>query len=195
MEESRQEWHGHLSELKAFFLTVYYRFATKTLEGILMEYTQEEWDRDGARSATRAERPRMFIQQQIAPLLYESTTSVISVGRGTTFLDDQAFWTYFHESQDQGRSLFDTITLKGGFAVSDWFPRAPGMYWSRAAAKARENVNSNRQEHDPDLGGKVFAARARPSVRPSVCVEANSNCYDVTELCPTICSWKHGVHS
>ncbi len=42
-----------------------------------------------------------------------------------------------------------------GFRLTDWFPRTPGVYWSRRAADARENVQIRPRNNDPELGHYV----------------------------------------
>jgi hypothetical protein len=47
--------------------------------------------------------------------------------------------------------LLGDVSLSG-FTLCDWFPRAPGVYWSEWAERARRYVWEGHHESDPELG-------------------------------------------
>jgi hypothetical protein len=102
------------------------------------------WNENGARASIRADRPGLFIEEHVSPLFYGSTKSTRR-RKHSAVVSEEQFW---------GRSgdvLFGSVELKG-FMVTDWFPRAPGVFWSERARFAREQVYDSTPENDPELG-------------------------------------------
>jgi hypothetical protein len=104
---------------------------------------REVWSVSGARSAIRADNPAAFIEQHTAPLLYRRTRPVD--GEHRVFATEQEFW-----ASSEGLPFASVCLAK--FRLSDWFPRARGVYWSRYGQQIRENVYSTKPQHDPVLG-------------------------------------------
>jgi hypothetical protein len=111
----------------------------------------KEWDQKGSRATTRAQRPDKFIEQQTAPLFYRHT--VPARGKTTRFGTEEAFWS------NSGLITFASVRLDE-FRLSDWFPRAPGVYWSERGVSTRENTWSGHTTNDPELG-EIFAPQAK----------------------------------
>ena len=105
----------------------------------------EPWEETGSRSATSAGSPGGFINQHVSPLLLQRTEGVPSVGERGGIVAEEQFW------REEGRLLFGAVRLSE-FRLTDWFPRAPGVYWSRHARAARETVWAQPSTADPELG-------------------------------------------
>jgi len=105
------------------------------------------WQQSGARATTRAQRPDLFIDQHVSPLFFRRTKD----GEGERMpncediVSEEQFWG------KDGDVLFSAVRLNG-FRLTDWFPRAPSVYWSRHARQAREYVYSEEPHSDPGLG-------------------------------------------
>ena len=104
------------------------------------------WQESGARSAVRAQRPVMFIEQHIRPLLIGNTIAPRGARETDTYNSEDSFWNT--ASTD---ALLYSVNLER-FRITNWFPRAPGVYWSHEAEVARNNIYIHQQEHDPRLG-------------------------------------------
>lgn len=104
----------------------------------------QPWQDAGAKSAIRADWPGRFIDQHILPLLYRLTTGS-SVNASQDIESEEQFW-------NSGSVVpFGNVRLRG-FRITDWFPRAPGVFWSRRARDARSNALSQRSHVDAELG-------------------------------------------
>ena len=103
------------------------------------------WDKEGARAAVRASQPGLFIKQYLLPLFFKKTEPLKGPTHSYQVVNEEQFWGR------SGEVLFGSIDLKG-FRITDWFPRAPGLFWSPQARMEREYVYGNRPERDPDLG-------------------------------------------
>lgn len=57
--------------------------------------------------------------------------------------------------------MLGEVGLKN-FRLTDWFPRAPGVYWGPRAAMARDEVMMRPLNDDPYLG-KYISNRALPA--------------------------------
>ncbi len=110
-----------------------------------MRQSSVPWGLDGLRAHTRARDPRLFIQQYLRPLLFWRTTDDGKKTKLREFQSAEAFWGNGDEI------VLGEVQLKG-FRLTDWFPRAPGVYWSRNAARAREYVRMRPPNNDPELG-------------------------------------------
>src|ERR1039458_6438628 len=95
------------------------------------------WDKDGARAAVRASRPALFIKQYLGPLFFKKTKPAKQSGHSDSLVNEEQFWG------QTGEVLFGSIHLKG-FRITDWFPRAPGLFWSRHARMEGEYRSENR---------------------------------------------------
>jgi len=103
------------------------------------------WDEGGARAAISASRPSLFIQQYLLPLFFRKTKSSRRPKHAEPLTSEEQFWG------QTGDVMFGSVHLKG-FRITDWFPRSPGVFWSKHARSAREGVYANRPESDPELG-------------------------------------------
>src|ERR671914_169368 len=112
-----------------------------------MSKTQHSQWRNFRRAAKLTSRnPASFIVQHIAPLLYGwAKKRPRRSPRDRAFSSDEEFW-------QASSSLPLSIVNLQHFRVSDWFPRAPGVYHSDQAVKIRESVWDRDAVHDPDLG-------------------------------------------
>ncbi len=104
----------------------------------------EPWSLNGARASTRAHEPDLFIQQHVSPLFYGKTVST-RCPKHSAVVSEEQFWG------QGGDVLFGSVDLQG-FLVTDWFPRAPGVFWSERAHLARFGVYNSAPENDPELG-------------------------------------------
>lgn len=103
------------------------------------------WQQNGARVATRAEFPGYFIDQHVLPLFFRQTDGGPKVRDCKDIISEKQFWG------EGGNVIFGAVRLDG-FRLTDWFPRAPGVYWSRHAQFARENVWAKQTCKDVELG-------------------------------------------
>src|ERR1051325_8656336 len=94
--------------------------------------------------APRAERPGLFVEQQVTPLFFGRTRP--ATGNHQQFGDERHFW-------EQCEKLpLKTVQLKG-LRVCDWLPRAPGVFWSHDGIYAREySFRHHHITNDPELG-------------------------------------------
>src|SRR5207244_3642596 len=111
------------------------------------------WLQNGARTATRANRPGRFIDQHVSPLLFRRTRGGPTVRDCKDMISEEQFW------DEGGNVVFGAVRLNG-FRLTDWFPRAPGVYWSRYAREAREMVWSGQSNTDAELG-KYFSPESK----------------------------------
>src|SRR5262245_13549526 len=97
------------------------------------------WESPGARAALKAFNPARFIVQHIAPLFYHRWAKKESrywakresrSERDKVFISDQEFW------QASSTLIFSTVRLQH-FKLTDWFPRAPGVFWSTFGERVR----------------------------------------------------------
>lgn len=108
---------------------------------------QHPWEQDGGQASISAQRPDKFIEQHAAPLFYRHTHP--AMGDDKAFDTEQAFW---RRAADVHLASIRLIN----FRLSDWFPRAPGVYWSRHGMQAREYAWSEEVTNDPELG-RIFS--------------------------------------
>lgn len=103
------------------------------------------WDEGGARAAIRAMRPSLFIKQYLSPLFFRKTKPSKRPQHVGPLISEDQFWG------QSGDVMFGSVHLKG-FRITDWFPRSPGVFWSKHARWARDEVYASRPESDPELG-------------------------------------------
>jgi hypothetical protein len=116
-----------------------------------MRKEAKAWDTLGSYNLMLARRPSRFIREHIAPLLTRITGPVN--GSHREFSDERDFW-------DQSENLpFASVSLEG-FRICDWFPRAPGVYWSHHGRAARDMVWGKGTNRHPELGS-YFTPRAK----------------------------------
>ena len=115
--------------------------------GASMKRSEESlWSKSGARAAIQAINPARFIKQHVAPLLYEKTRPPRGKSaRDKSFPNDEAFW------KSASGSVFSSVTLVD-FKLTEWFPRAPGVYWSEHGIQARRYAEDRDGIDDPELG-------------------------------------------
>lgn len=101
------------------------------------------WDRPGSFSVAAASKPLQFLRQVFAPLICPRPGAT-SVARECTYHSEQEFW-------EQGAGLPLTRVRLKDIRITDWFPRAPGIYWSPRGIAARSLFHESVNE-DPALG-------------------------------------------
>lgn len=109
------------------------------------------WNDSGARAAIRARRAGSFIDQHVSPLFFDRTKS----GPAREYrevVSESQFW-------EESSLILGAVRLNN-FTLTDWFPRAPGVFWSEYALRARENVWSGQSHIDAELG-KYFSPEAK----------------------------------
>ena len=99
----------------------------------------------GPHCQVKAEQPPLFLEEQIAPLLHKTTRSCRASKRRTIIEHETVFWKAAQLLPFSAANLV-------GFKLSDWFPRAPGVCWSRYGVKARRSLYGCHEENDPLLG-------------------------------------------
>jgi hypothetical protein len=120
---------------------------------------KQDWTEEGARSYTEARHPEAYVAQHVAPLLHQRTRShgeSSESEREKEFASEEDFW-----------KMADSITFQSvrlrKFRLSDWFPRTPGVYWSRRGTAIRESTYRSPTVNDPKLG-RIFAPEAKMSL-------------------------------
>jgi hypothetical protein len=93
--------------------------------------------------AVPAEGPDGFIVQRVTPLLYRRTRQ--AGGSHKVFATELEFWAACNSLP------FASVCLDT-FHLSEWFPRAPGVYWSQYGILARGTAYSNPVQNDRVLG-------------------------------------------
>jgi len=109
------------------------------------------WGMDGFRAHVRAMNPRRFLAQYLSPLFFRKTKAERKKSDYQEFESAQAFWA------NDGKVMLGEVSLKN-FRLTDWFPRAPGVYWGPRAAMARDEVMMRPLNDDPYLGKYVSPA-------------------------------------
>jgi len=105
---------------------------------------QFPWELNGSQAVARATDPDLFIAQYIAPLFIQTVDAPLAASL-LSFDSEELFWRNSHDL------LLGAIQLIS-FRISDWFPRAPGVYWSRRGRQARQNAWSGPTRKDATLG-------------------------------------------
>jgi archaellum component FlaC len=111
------------------------------------------WSLAGFRANLRARRPGRFIDQYLLPLFYRSTTGILNEEQHREFSSEEAFWA------DDEAVMLGEVRLKN-FRLTDWFPRAPGVFWSDDAQFARRTVMAGPSHEDPYLG-RYFSPKSK----------------------------------
>jgi hypothetical protein len=88
---------------------------------------------------------RLFFEEYLRPLLFWRTTDEGKKSKLREFETAEVFW------ENGAEIVLGEVRLKG-FRLTDWFPRAPGVYWSPAAAWTREHARMQPPYSDPELG-------------------------------------------
>src|SRR5262245_46932616 len=88
------------------------------------------WLANGAHTATWAPKTKAFIAQYLLPLFFRETKSVLRARKSENLDSEEQFW---HKCGDFQLSAVNL----NRFRLTDWFPRAPGVYWSRSAGEIR----------------------------------------------------------
>jgi hypothetical protein len=101
------------------------------------------WEQLGARASSDAHRPELFVEQHTAPLFFGRTCP--TAGEHEQFDNEEAFW-------NRSASIPFASVCLNKFRLSDWFPRAPGVYWSRYGTQARQSAWEDDTTNDPQLG-------------------------------------------
>jgi|SRR5882672_6072146 len=111
------------------------------------------WEQDGARAALPAERPGAFVAQHLSPLFFKNTEAPPISRSDRGFVSEADFW------KKGEQATFGVVSLKG-FKITDWFPRAPGVFWSERARMAIENVYATEPNNDAQLG-KFYSPQSK----------------------------------
>src|SRR5262249_49352009 len=111
----------------------------------MIRKSANQWQKKGSRSAVFAREPEVFVAQHVSPLFFLRTSSAQKVRDHRDIFSEEQFW-------DEGGDIMLGAVSLNGFRLTDWFPRAPGVYWSRYARKAREQVWSAQSLTDAELG-------------------------------------------
>jgi hypothetical protein len=131
---------------------------------MIPDYT-DSWLANGAHAATPATGSEGFIAQYVLPLFFRRTTdyvlsrlfrrpkSVLGEGKSENIFSEEQFW------DESGKIQLAAVNLNR-FRLTDWFPRAPGVYGSKNGRKARANVFTEGYETDPILGN-YFSPRSK----------------------------------
>jgi hypothetical protein len=106
------------------------------------------WRENGSRVTARALSPSRFIAQYLSPLLFWRTYADSSLRDSKEIASEEQFW------RKAGNLILETVRL-AGLRLTDWFPRVPGVYWSRHAQRVREEAYSRGFFTDPQLGNYV----------------------------------------
>jgi hypothetical protein len=109
--------------------------------------SQQAWERARSRVTERVGDVVNFIAENTLPLFWDHTVPG-GGGPSKTFIDEVGFW------KDSSSLGLSSVWLKG-FTLSDWFPRAPGVYWSGSAVKHRAEQVFGITD-DPELG-KIYS--------------------------------------
>jgi|GEM_PF-4463425 len=105
----------------------------------------QPWQEKGARATIRARHTERFIDEHVQPLLMRRTVASGSAQAFQPIISEKQFW------RESDKTLLAAVLLDG-FRITDWFPRAPGVYWSSHAQNARENVWAGPSNADAELG-------------------------------------------
>ncbi len=128
---------------------------SKNLLGYPTTRDAEHWDQIGAQAAARAQEPGLFLEQHAAPLFYARTKP--GNGKHVVFDDERAFWT------ESGTLPFATVQLNK-FRISDWFPRAPGVFWSHRGIRARGFSWRHHEVVDDPVLGRIVNPASKMSL-------------------------------
>jgi hypothetical protein len=110
------------------------------------------WEAVGTQTAVDAHRPSAFVAQHISPLFYRHTDAPTRQAH-EPFDTDRDFWR-------RSTSLPLASVCLRDFQLTNWFPRAPGVYWSRYGCDARRATWSEETTLDPELG-RIFNPRSK----------------------------------
>jgi hypothetical protein len=103
--------------------------------------------------------PRTFIEQQVSPIFFHTTAEAAPPQNVEEITLEQDFW------EKSGRLLLGMVRLRN-FRLSDWFPRAPGVHWSRSGLDLRRELSSFPLEYDIKMDvierGGIGTIRLRP---------------------------------
>ena len=105
----------------------------------------EKWESGNShRGEQAAFHWREFLERHVLPLLYRRTK--VADGPVETFSREQDFW-------ERSSSLALSGVRLNDFRITDWFPRAPGVYWSNHGRRARMMaLDRSYATDDPELG-------------------------------------------
>lgn len=81
----------------------------------------------------------------MSPLFYRRTHADPGAREYEEINSEKQFWAA------SGDVIFGEVRLNR-FTLTDWFPRAPGVYWSRHGEEARNYATDDPSNSDPELG-------------------------------------------
>ena len=102
------------------------------------------WEEPGDPVTVSAPETQLFVSQHVAPLFYRDATPA-PPALDSVVADEMDFWTKTSLKMLSVVHLNDVI-------VTDFFPRAPGVYWTPHAKEARDSAYLIPQTQDPELG-------------------------------------------
>lgn len=111
-----------------------------------------EWQQNSAKSVLAAREPSIFILQMIAPFFFRKSTS--KKGKDFSFNSEAEFW------RASTRLTLASVNLNR-FRICDWFPRAPGVYWSNYGEMARESAFSRFHPSGDEVLGDYFSPESK----------------------------------
>jgi hypothetical protein len=86
-----------------------------------------------------------FIKELIWPLIFGSTNAGQKLQTFKEIISEEQFWS------ESDSVLLDFVRLNG-FRITDWFPRAPGVYWSAPGTEIRTYLSNQYEYNDAQLG-------------------------------------------
>ncbi len=104
--------------------------------------SQQDWTRTGADLSTT---PGRFVAQHVASLHPQPVDIGMPAGRSLSIQNEQQFWT------NPDICGFEAVVLDD-FKLTDWFPRAPGVVFSKYAGHAHLALHHAPRMTDADLG-------------------------------------------
>jgi hypothetical protein len=146
------------------------------------------WRKKGSRVVMGAPRSKEFVTQHLSPLFFRRTCGGQNVRNYKDIFSEKQFW-------GEGSDIVLGDVGLNGFRITDWFPRAPGVYWSPDARMVRKRIWSGGVYTDSELGlyfspmskfrfielGGVGTIRLRPRIIDGV------DCWLATALTGTVC--------
>lgn len=111
------------------------------------------WLKTGTPAATPANYAHRFIEDYITPLCFWRTNEAKAQRMDEEVRSAEQFW------QQQQELALGSVRIRD-VRIIDWFPRAPGVFWSARARRAREEIWMEPALDDRRLG-RYYAPRSK----------------------------------